>query len=679
LNDISLCLSHISLQERNDASERTHEVLQMFFSFDSFVDSESVWVGLADSEHDFLIVSALDRKGLADLSDCSLRPILEMRLNMLTHLSCRLKAGQISDTLNVEFPVFRQRMAQFLRMALFLSHPIQNLREARACASILNLVEQVSLEYFRLLHHVLVSISGVRGDTENVRNDDVVFFSILYQSLIGSSDPMNDAIYEVSAPEISSFKKFGASLFDQLQRCSATVGMLLLESLAVLAIVASRTNPEILYKMIDLNWEAMKMNVHAASATIMVEPPTALEIYVRRFCPSVLQPQVGLSSGGGNFESVLKLIHQGCETPHSILPHILSQHWSLVVLSQGGSELLVDHLNRFLLELRTYLEDNDKPQEITVPITIDGNETPQDSCIGDLVDTTTPVKDLPQRNFTFSDTFPCLNSDSCCQYFDSLLKLTVASVGAFLVIRSNHSHPFTKLEDYFELCGSLLEMLKNDDGAIFAEAISPSVIQTLKLLLDISIEKIELCLDWRNPESQLSPEELAAAAYDPASKNILQDLMNAFCVEIIGSLEILCSEHKNDSRLASLNRKVERTLDLTRQICVEFDLGDVKTQYSDTSETSAERKTKRREIEAGRLQQYFETSTIEEQGGTLDKEDEHESKDDEASCWSVGDTDDSSGTGAFGVSGNWGQGHRRKNISGDDDSSRELGEISIIH
>lgn len=684
-------------QEKNEAAEQIDRVVRDFFSSDVLVDSGAVWVGLTNPSHDSLIVSSVDSQIIKeDLTDSKMASVLHMRLYMLSHLTSLLKAGLPPEKFSSDTTEFRQRMAQFLRMALYLSLCIQSLNNKRKKTYLLDLLDEVSQGYFRLLHLVLISASRASNDSTAAKHDDFIFFFNLYSSLVGSKDPMKDAIHQDPATDLMSMEVFNSlamSVFDRLQQCSAAATSQLLETLSVFAIVTSRYNSESLYTMIDLHWESTKLNFPGSGTLFIDEVPFALDVYMRRFAPNRLQTGFLPSPEEQCLKETLsRMVPTATDSGggHTFLAHVMCRHWSLVALSQKKSELLVNHLTKFLTELQGYLEDNDKPKEISVPVAINAAETATHDQTNVAANPTTPTN----RNLVTSESFPSLNADTCSLYFDSLLKLTVASIGIFSITEEAQAcqlsnswalHPFAVLENYFEVCGSLLDMLKEDFGFIFWDTIPPSVIQTLKLLLDVSMEKIELCIEWRNTESFSSSEEMLDGDHDPLAKNLLKDLIEAFCVEIVNALQIVCDEKKRDPRIVSVNRKAEKILDRIQHACLEFDLGDVKTHYSDASHSNAEQNAKRRKLNGPRPQQQFDASTIEEhQQEDIDEEGDGDSgvaRDDNEASWDGdGDSaDDSSASGAFGVSGNWGQGHKHDNSSDDDDSSRQLGEITVTH
>ncbi|KAG7372268.1 hypothetical protein IV203_018411 [Nitzschia inconspicua] len=676
---------------KSEAAEQIDKVFQHFFSSESYVDIKAVWIALSDTEHDAFVISSLDGKDVPDLSDGHLQSIFHMRLCMLSDLSCRLKAGIRPENLSSDASEFRQRMARFLRMASFLSLRAQNMNEAVANMPILTLVENLSLGYFRLLHNVLVSMSNISINTSTAEEDYVAFFFNLYFSLVRSEDPMNDAIHQDSDIKLSSiehFKTLGISCIDICQRCTSRVANQLLETLSVFAIKASHIIPEVLDSMIDLHWEVMKVKFHSTHSMIINETLFGMDVFVHRFVTCRLPSESNVKRLRETLFQLTSTESQSEE--HWWLAHHMCRHWCLVALSQRRTELLVDHLARFLSELRDYLEDNDKPQEISVPVAIFTTETAKPDRT-DGVNNSMPRTD---RTFPSSDSFPSLTSDTCAEYFETLLKLTVVSIEIFLVedeiedYRSHSSrslHPFAILENYFEMCGTLVEILKNDTFVLFPETIPTSVMKALKLLLDVSTEKIETCIDWQFSNGR-SKELMTGAPDLAAGAGVLKDLIDIFCVEIIGSMERLCTEKKsNDNRTASLSRKIGKVFDGVRRACLEFDLGDVKTQYSDVSDNDAEPKSKRRKTEV--LKPQFDASTIEEpqeQDGTEKKANDNvdyhgENVDEEASASGNSDEDDSSASCDFGVSGDWGHGNHSEDISGDDDSSRQLGEITITH
>ena len=199
-----------------------------------------------------------------------------------------------------------------------------------------------------------------------------------------------------------------------------------------------------------------------------------------------------------------------------------------------------------------------------------------------------------------SEAFPCLTSSSFSTYFDILLKMVVASVALFSIIdevdtsRANSGNPFCRLGDLLELFGSLIELYK-DSFQMFPKSIISSILDSSKLMLDISMEKLEECREWRSTEPMLPPD---ANVFDIADQQFLKDLIDTIGLDVIGRLRKLCSGRSGNisegkvednrcedelriaffgngiQKVRRLSRGVEHALEELQQISNEHRFGD---------------------------------------------------------------------------------------------------------
>ncbi|KAL3914724.1 MAG: hypothetical protein SGILL_005985 [Bacillariaceae sp.] len=432
---------------------------------------------------------------------------------------------------------------------------------------------------------------------------------------------------------------------------------------------------------------------------MLVELPFSFTRLLERFVPRVLS--AGTAEQVMVKEIVSKVlpldVKQDCDG-HSYLVHAMCRHWGLLALSPKKAAIVIDHLSQFFAELRDFLEDSDKPHVITVPTNV---ETTNDALANDDhgVAEIEAGSEMSKQEQPPSETFPCLSFESCPLYFDTLLKLTIASIAIFSIkdevsiSRSNAwaVHPFSLLENHFELCGALVRLF-NDSSGILSGTMSSSMMQSLKMLLDVAAEQIHQCIDWRLTEPQLSPEDIARGKYDPAAISILKDLVESYRIEVVAALEQICIEKSSDKSVAALHRKVEKACEYVSHLSVEFELGEIKTSYSDDSDTDAKPRAKRRRTDSA--QPPFDGSTLEDSvtqrqdilgSGDTKPSRKRSNPDrslDSASSYSekaesVASQSDSSSSGDFGVSGDWGQNNEPEND--DDESSRELGQVTVTH
>jgi hypothetical protein len=699
--------------EARSAAAQIQDTLEYFLSSTKSVPCDALWVALTDPRHDSTIISSLDPIANNQNGKKNSIGILQMKLNVINHLCCLITHSMHRSANEDDWKVndaLRQRVARCLRMALFISRHLLGLKQANRNSLELQPFANVSTGFLRLCRRLLLFCSAnERNRAASASDKNFGFFVDLYCSLLGSQDPMYDAIDIRGSERVVSaedFKNLAQSCREHLQICSTAVATELMDTLSVFAIFVSKTDSKAIQFMIELSWESMKFQFNSDSSTSsLTEIPFALTELLNYI--SLDLGQVDTENINLVREVISKIIPLDTTSEaeyHNYMVHAMCRHWSLLSMSPKKAAFVIEHLTQFFEVLKDFLEDNDKPHEITVPVSLEV------LCPAAISDFGVPASESASQGLTqaqatreisSSATFPCLSLESCSLYFDTLLKLLIASIAIFSVneeIAFSRStawgvHPFDLLGHHFELFGALVSFLFSDSAERLAGTVSPSLLQSLKMLLDIAAEQIHQCIDWCLTEPPLSQEDTAVGRYDPAAKPILKDLVECYRIEVVGALEQLCIKMFSDQRMPALQRKLEKACDYVRHISTEFELGEIKTSYSEDSDTDAEPRAKRRKTHVS--QAPFDASTLEESvKRTQDLRNNDEAKnqgkilkvdgpEESASDYSeeqesiVFQNDESSSSGAFGVNGNWGQDEGENHSN--DDSSRQLGEVTVTH
>lgn len=276
---------------------------------------------------------------------------------------------------------------------------------------------------------------------------------------------------------------------------------------------------------------------------------------------------------------------------------------------------------------------------------------------------------------------------------------------------SSRFHPVDELERMAIVYGSLMK-LYTDKFHIFPKCLQSSVVNISKCMLDVSVTKSQEYVGWRNCQPVLLVEEEDYKGFDAASTTFLKKLLDTFGLHVIGALRTFCCVHSGSTvmqgqritemekysqfffaktampGLRSLARKTERTFEFLSQTSNRYNTGEIKTDRtmqhaSQRGQDVTTEGFKFHEEEPSRTEQSPVTEELsdKEVSRELEKEkintidpssirnrgarhsnlnvtvgDDHPSfSEGEESFNDYSDDSSSSRSGAFGVSGDWGQ------------------------
>jgi hypothetical protein len=683
---------------------------------------------LTDSSHDTLIISSLDDPNNSEKTKI-LSDIVDIKLNLIEHLaigvasSSPINSSTALAVLRINPLILRQRIARCLRLASFLLLKLQSVQDTKINDASIDNLTKLTSEYLRLLRTILIS-KIYHDQSSETNKDDFVYFFGLYLSVIGSKQPMNDAIqFKANNGTFTAnhFKILVSTFQVHIGCCHASIASQLMETLSIFA---AKSESSILHYMVDVHWSATFMSKHehfVNTKSGTVETPFAL---VKAL--SALHNSTDVTAEECcTHESAVKLMtgrfHKSGDR-NLFLIQSLCRHWGLIALSPMRTTLFTDFLKILLGKLLDYLKGVDDYCSVGQKSGSRNNEDLSDDDDGDgeyIPPSTTSQFSKPSIP-ALSD-FTCLTSSSYPIYFDMLLRMTISSIDIFSVpdimssfkksaVASRRLHPVYKLERVVEVFGSLIKLYK-DKFQIFPKFLLPSIIYTSKCMLDISVTKVQDYVEWRNSQPVLPPEDNNPGIFDMASTSFLKNLLDIFGLHVVGRLRALCYVYSESAegrgegkisvdkdqqlffgnaampRVNSLSRKVERAFEFLSQTSSRYSTGDVKTKcvqqegslqssdHSTTGEESSERRVGEEILEAETVTGSFPAGKSSPHRSTLTasmRDYELEDSDDEESFI---DDESSSRSEEFGVSGNWGQ-----NTTEDEhgsDHSRSIREIKI--
>jgi len=621
------------------AAVQLKETLTRIFCSVDFIPSEVLWICLTDSSHDVLIISSLNnpnnKEKTAILSD-----VVDIRINLIEHLatgvistSCN-SSSTILAILNINPSMLRQYIARCLRLASFLLLKLQSVHDTNISDASIESLTKLTSEYLRLLCRILISKIDLDQSSE-IDKDDFVYFFGLYLSLIGSKQPLDDAIHYKANNgtfTLNQFKILVSSFQDRIGCCHASIASQLLETLSIFA---ARSESSILHHMVDVHWSATFMSKHAhfvSSKNTTIDTPFALLKTLKTPSRSALRDYTDLTAEERRAHGLAVNLMTGCFCKSGernlFLVHSMCRHWGLITLSPRRTTLFTDFLKTLLGKLSDFLKgvDGFVGQKIV-------SENKEESSDDDEDGEYFPPSLAPQISKlsipTLGD-FTCLTSSSYPIYFDMLLRMTVSSVAVFSVpgimcsfknpvVASRRLHPVYKLEQMIVVYGSLIKLYK-DTFQMFPRFLLPSIIYTSKYMLDISLTKVHDYIEWRNSQPVLPPEDKNPRVFDMASTSFLKNLLDTLGLHVIGKLRAFCYAYSESAesqgerktsvdkkqqlffgktampRVNSLSRKVEGALEFLCQTSSRYNTGNIKTKCTQ-QDTYTERVTKRSRFE----------------------------------------------------------------------------------
>mmetsp|Transcript_22899 Transcript_22899/g.48024 ORF Transcript_22899/g.48024 Transcript_22899/m.48024 type:complete len:703 (-) Transcript_22899:27-2135(-) len=691
-----------------------------FFHSARFIPSDVLWVSLTDSSHDALIISAVKNSQHGETLETIL-DVVQMRLNLIDHLATTIASSPPVACINSEAirkrnpRVIQQRVARCLRLASFLLLNLPTITETKGNHTSVETFVKLISEYLRLVHTILNSRTDIDHHESKTSNDDFVHFFNLYLSVIGSKQPLNSAIEHRATSNSLTVKDFKAlvSLFQEhISNCYTSITSQILETVSIFA---ARSEPSSLNCVIEFHWNATFMSKYTNSVDHMgtFGPPFVLMKILKSLSRS---SPYGYSNATAEerytHQTIMKLMKDRFNKSgerHLFLIHSMSRHWALLALSPRKITLFASFLETLLGKLVEFLKDVDN---CLVGQKTDSKESAEssDDDDGEYIPPSASTLQVCKPSIPSFGIFMCLTSSSYPIFFDMVLRTAVSSISLFSfpeamsrckqpAAASYKLHPVYKLERMVAVYASLVKLYK-DKFHIFPKFLLSTIINTSKSILDISLAKLQEYIEWRNYQPVVPPQDIDSRFIDPASTSFLKNLLDTFGIHVVGTLRVFCSVHSESTN--ALVRKVERTFAFLSQTSNRYNTGEIKTdnivrdapqgdqegkdkilqsEHSTSAEESSEKELRAELqetmgimldsslIRKRKSDRDFRPLPVEDYAiNGLEDQDSFINDDDESS---------SSGSDAFGVSGDWGQGDGNANEEYDSKLYRSVRQIKI--
>jgi len=350
--------------------------------------------------------------------------------------------------------------------------------------------------------------------------------------------------------------------------------------------------------------------------------------------------------------------------------HGLLRHWALLSHSALTLSELERHFSHLISELGSFL---------------DNLENAVDNVHEDEEKDTEEVR-LANKGKSTVSAIPWLSGATFVDVFELLLHMIVGLVAVTspttkLASSMEHCGPYYHLDHVFRLFRSLIDVYQKRI-LVFPRKVTSKVSNACRFMLSATAAQLNRCVDWRNSQPILSPDQRQANIYDAGAMQYFQKLLDSMAANIAGRVQSLCefwqskesaSQYVSKSTtLSYAAEKAARTIkntasshNLTPPV---FDLEDVEdgpealkgiAKGFHQLDTTAVRSKKRR-ITPVPLSHDNKVDSSKEPSDILQLEGGDEDEDD-ADIWDNDDDDDSLedqdevSAGSFGVTGGWGE------------------------
>lgn len=737
-NALNFSLQRTQTQAEQAALQIKRSINQIFCSTD-FIPSSILWTCLIDPSYDTVLLAFLNDPIACEQSD-SLSIMIDLKRNLIAHLTTVVILPSTSGSkttiavFNNNETILRQYTARCLRLTSFLLLKLKSIHNFNINFVIFECLSALTSEYLRLLRVVLMSRIELRR-RGNRETDDFGFFFCLYLTIIGSTQPLDDAIDFDSNGKSFKSKHFKLlqSAFENHIGIHPSIDAQLLE---ILSIFSARFESNVLHYMMDAHWKATFQSNYDENSQITYNPIDAPFTLKNPFESTPrLTPEgnrAAIFSEEWVPEPTARLM-TGClrRLRNRFLAHSMCRHFGLIALSPYRIDTASVYIGYLLDRLAEYINGANEDLK-AIASTIQQFEGSSDD---DEDAEYIPPSNTVRRNSKLSipplDDFACLTTSSYPVFFEMLLRTIVSSVALFSlpqiveslkdtpVLLEDH-HPVNKLTYLLFAYGSLINLYK-EKKHMFPKILLNTVIHISKSMLDIALVKVEEYVKWRN---SLPIENATKKRFNLSSVIFLKKLLDSMGQNLIGALRHFTFEYsyglsvsqdkqtkqvRRDQeiffctsalpRLKSLSQKVEKSFSFLRRKCSQYDIGDLKVHF-DKQTTLRPMKKLSVDLELGYLESDESTTCLDEstQNMGLEVWEKHEEKANRRfflqrsrkrsvdATLSVGretgetDSDESlfeesSSSEAFIVNGNWGQFVSEEDS--ESDRSRSIQEIKI--
>jgi hypothetical protein len=389
---------------------------------------------------------------------------------------------------------------------------------------------------------MVLSLESINVSDEGMTMDD---FYILYLSILGTNDPMNDAIQSglsASSSPITSFNLITGTFLKHIKDCDdADIACQLVESWSVFALNYEKNA---LSSMADLTWSAVKAKYSISGATRCFHAPYIFTHTLNRLLPGSLASKTRKNALEQSVhETVVKLVVSKSRNSDktSFWVNGILRHWGILVLSmENGDSTIYNHLAQLFSNLAQFLKRAHRPISARL-IEHKCDDTSDDD--GEYIppaDRREVKSALPTFKVGGVDagTFPVI--------FDILLQISVATLSILSIDRETLNSdsfrffsPYRRFASFINFFGSMVT-LYHANFSIFPPKTLNAVLRASNSMVSASSFQLQRCIEWRNAQPILPAQSTGAGDNDPASAKFLKEFLDAIETHVVGTLQSIC-------------------------------------------------------------------------------------------------------------------------------------------
>ena len=616
------------------AIEKLPPITSSFISTDEYVGTKILWHCLADPSNDSLIIKKMEQELTSsnestEMDFASFDGIIELRLNIMRHLtahfSCfskrnlNMKPRHPPDSVRQELEMIQPIFAQSLRLASYLSMILSSHVYTGVHAGRLSRIATLTGSYFRLL--LLVMEINLEGCSDDAIETCYCRYRSLYQSIMGSEQPLTDAIGTVVGRQ-ESFNSVKNSLVKHLSKCrNMLIATEFLETLSVFALYSNTR--ESIQEMVGISWVALHSQFPSGDEPgCSISMPRAFLEALRRLSPAVFIENSKLRALKDTAvrETILKsALRRPKPFDESFFQlRCMVRHWGFLALAEKFCPICADHLHELYMTLQSFFSSVKELHHEKHKVRKDGGSSDDDEYIPPKPKQSVVRLALPEA------TGFGLGLKNYCTYFQILLDMTVSSSALFAINDGPDwvdplNGPYRELCKIIETFGSLVDVYRKRIYAFPPQFLS-AVLNACRSMLNVVAFQCTECIKWRSSQPAPTADQIEARTFDAAAVQYLGRIFDLFGVHVIGTLDSLCSffiESTNGSERVTLapghQQKVKALRVKTSKISLELEKYAAAHQLPSPRKAVAESENgqpsrKRRRIEIKGFLQFEESA-----------------------------------------------------------------------
>ena len=545
-------------------------IISSFVSTDEYVGTKVLWNCLVDPSNDSLMIKKFEHEFKSsdsiEMDFASFDGIVDLRLNILNHLTTHFrsfsrrnwntKPRHTPDGVRQELEWIQPIFAQSLRLASYLSMFLSSQDPAGVHAGRLSRIATLTGAYFRLL--LLVMEINLEGCSDDAIKSCYMGYRGLYQSIMGSEQPLTDAIgIGVARPE--TFKSIMNPLLKHLSKCRhMLIASEFLETLSVFALYSNTR--ESIQEMVGISWAALHSHYPSSDEKVessIITPRVLLES-LRRLAPAVFVETSKLRALKDTAvrETILKSALRRPKTSDKVFfqLHGMVRLWGFLALAENFCPVCADHLHELYMNLLSFLSSMKEVKLVENKSQNDAASSGDDEYIPPK------PKQAVVRLSLDESTVPGLGLKNHFTYFQILLDMAVSSSALFTVNDGSDwvdplNGPYRELCKITETFGSLIDLYRKRIYTFPPQTLSV-VLNACRSMLNVVVFQCTECIEWRSSQPAPTADQIEARTFDPAAVQYLGRVFDLFGVHVIGTLDSLCSffiESTKGSELSSTN------------------------------------------------------------------------------------------------------------------------------